>query len=392
MKSLVVILESAADLPRAELDGRTPLAVARCPAAARLASEGLTGVLGKAAGRAPATAEARLAAFCGLDSDAVARVARGPLEAASLDVDTAGYTHAYRGELVTLDNGLLRDGRLKRLTLQETEQLAAAVQQRFDPKRVRVLARAPGRLSVLVRAEGEDLAPGEAPWLLENDEVYELPARGAELQTEMIEKSAEVLARHAINDIRVDLGENPANAIWLWGGGPLARLEPAPLRLHFFTQSAMAAGLARLLDAPVSPLLDPWTAAQPSDVVDADALRAWITACDRVVVYVEAPPEFIRGGAAEKVHLLERMDVLLLQPLIDVFRRVKQRRFLLAAVEAAQPSDPARRAPQPVAVWGSHLEPDAVQHWDEIACRGGSLSERSMNDLSALLLGDPSWP
>lgn len=392
MKSLVVILESAADHPRDELDGRTPLAVARCPAAARIASEGLTGVLGKAAGRGPATAEARLAAFCGLEPDAVARVARGPLEAASLEIDLSGYTHAYRGDLVTLDRGVLRDGYLARLTLQETEHLAAKVQERFDPKRVRLLARAPGRLVVLARAEGADLAPGEAPWLLENDEAYSPPSHGGELLEEMIEKSVESLARHAINDVRVDLGENPANAVWLWGGGPLARLDPSPLRLHFLTQSAMAAGLARLLGAPVEPLLDPWSATQPTDVVDAAALRQWITTCDRFVVYVEAPPEFIRGPASEKVHLLERTDVLLLQPLLEVFRRVKQRRFLLAAVEAALPEDSSRRTPQPIAVWGSHLEPDAVAHWDETSCRAGALTDRTLNDLSALLLGDLSWP
>ncbi len=388
MKSLVVMLENAADRPRAELDGRTPLAVARCPAAARLASEGMSGVLGKAYGRGPSSPEARLAEFGGLDEDSVRFTARGPLEAASMDVDLDGFTHAYRGDFVTLDNGVLRDGRLQRMTLQETAQLAEAVQARFDPTRVRLHALAPARVAALVRAPGEDLARGSAPWRMEREEVIDLPARGSEIMAEMVEKSAQALARHPINDVRVDLGENPANAIWLWGGGPLARLAPPPLRLHVLTQSAMAAGFARLLGAGVEPLLDPWTAAQPSDVVDADAMRRRLAACDRLVVYVEAPDAFLRGPAAEKVHLLERIDVLLLQPLIDVFRRVKQRRFLLLSVDAAGADELDPAIPQPVALWGSHLEPDATAHWDENACRDGALSGLSREAVMSLLMGD----
>ena len=48
MKTVVVIVEGAADVPRKELEGRTPLAVARCPVATRLATEGQCGLLGMA--------------------------------------------------------------------------------------------------------------------------------------------------------------------------------------------------------------------------------------------------------------------------------------------------------------------------------------------------------
>jgi 2,3-bisphosphoglycerate-independent phosphoglycerate mutase len=388
VKSIVVIIENAADLPREELDGRTPLAVARCSAAARLAAEGVTGVLGKAFGRVPTTAEARLAEFSGLDVDAVSRVARGPLEAVSIDADLSGFTHAYRGDFVTLDDGVLRDGRLQRLTLQETAALAAAVQARFDPSRVRLCALAPARVAVLARAPDDDPARGIAPWRVEQEDVVDLPRRGADLMVEMIEKSAEALGRHPINDVRVDLGENPANALWLWGGGPLTRLPPPPLRLCVLTQSAMATGFARRLGAPVEPLLDPWAAAHPGDVVDADAMRHRLDAFDRLLVYVEAPDAFLRGAASEKVRLLERLDVMLTQPLVDLMRRVKQRRFALLSVDAAGADDLDQHVPQPIVIWGSHLEPDATAHWDETTCLGGLLSGLSRDEIRAILSGE----
>ena len=388
MKSIVLIYENAADVPRKELDGRTPLEVARCPAATRLVAEGVGGAFARPSARAPASAESRLAALCGVSEASAALAARGPLEAASLGVDLAAYTHAYCGELVTLDDGRVRDGRLVRLTLQETDALAQAVQKLFDPSRVRLLARAPGRLAVLVRAEGDDLEAGQAPWLLEGEELDLLPGPGAELMGEMLEKSVQALARQTINDVRVDLGENPASAVWLWGGGPLARLGAAPLRTRVWTQSAMAAGLARQLDLPVQPLLDPWLAGQPSDVVDAAAVREWLNEVDRLVVYVEAPPEFHRGSAREKVRLLERMDVLLTQPLLDVFKRVKERRFLLASVEAAVSGDAGRGPPHLLALWGSHMEADTVEHWDETACAAGRLAGASMENVLNRLMGD----
>lgn len=390
MKSVVLVYEDAAGAVQPELDGRTPLEVARCPAATRLVSEGRGGVLGKLAGRAVPTAEVRLAALCGAPPQTAALAARGPLEALALGVDVTGYSHAYRGELVTIDNGALRDSRLVRLTLQETEQFTQEIQKLFDPARVRLVAGAPGRVVVLVRAEGETLLAGQAPWLLEDEILESLPSpRGAELIREMLEKSAQALTRHAINDVRVDLGENPANALWLWGGGSLARLHTTfSGNLLMLTQSAMAAGLARAVGAHVETLADPWSATQTAEVVDRDTLQAWLQEYDRVVVYVESPPELRSGSAEERVRLLERMDVLLTQPLLEVFKWLKERRFALLSVDASVPEEAARRAPQLVALWGSRLEPDAVEHWDEASCKEGGLAGVSVNDLEKMLLGE----
>lgn len=390
MKSVVLIYEDAAGLPQPELDGRTPLEVARCPAATRLVSEGRGGVLGKLPGRAVPTAESRLAALCGVAPQMAAVVARGPLEAVSSGVDVTGYSHAYLGELVTLDNGALRDARLARLTLQETEQFAREIQKLFDPARVRLVAGAPGRVVVLARAEGESFFRGQAPWLFEGEYLEGLPSRrGAELIQEMLERSAQALMRHAINDVRVDLGENPANALWLWGGGPLARTHSGfSGRLLMLTQSAMAAGLARAIGADVEVLPDPWSASQATEVVDRETLQAWLQDYDRVVVYVESPPELRDAPAGERVRLLERMDVLLTQPLLEVFKWLKQRRFALVSVDASVPEESAQRAPQLVALWGSHLEPDAVEHWDEPSCRDGGLAGVPVDDLEKMLLGE----
>lgn len=390
MKSVVLVYEDVAGRSWPELDGRTPLEVARCPAATRLVAEGQGGVLGKPPARAMPTAESRLAALCGVASKSAVLAARGPLEAAALELDIASYTHAYRGDLVTLDNGALRDAELARLTLEETEQFAEAIQKLFDPGRVRLVPAAAGRLVVLVRAEGENLVSGQAPWLLEGEHLEGLPSRrGAEVIQEMLEKSAQALMHHPINEVRVDLGENPANALWLWGGGPLARLHTEfPGTLLMVTQSAMAAGLARAIGAQVAPLLQPWPASQSAEVFDRETLKGWLQEFDRVVVYVEAPPELRSGPAGERVRLLERADVLLTQPLLEVFKWLKERRFALLALEAAVREEASARAPQLFALWGSRLEADGVEHWDEPSCKEGKLAGVAVEELEKMLLGE----
>lgn len=394
MKSVLLVYENAADAPRKDLDGRTPLQVARCAAATRFASEGRCGVLGKPPSGETARAEAVLAALCGVPRDEAWQLTRGPLEAESTGVDWAAFNYAYRGDFVTLDEGVIRDSWLSKLSLQETERLTQAVQAEFDPEQVRLLALAPGHLVVLVQVEDVRQEPGHAPWAVEGEVALSWPAgKRGRLARSIMDKAAAVLTRQTINDVRVDLGENPASALWLWGGGPRRSLPDRfggrPLKAALLTQSAMAAGLGRLLGMKVEPLLDPWAGHNPNDVLDSERLAGLLKEHDLLVVYVEAPAELVRGTPAEKVRMLERMDVLLTQPLLDGVKKIKQRRVALATLDATVgEAELARAVPQPVVLWGAHVDPDAVPRWEEAACARGELAAVDPGDVLGLLSGE----
>lgn len=380
MKSVLLVYENAAGEPAGELDGRTPLQVARCAAATRMASEGRCGMLGGAPAGGTPRVEAMLAALCGVPGADAWRLARGPLEAESAGADWSAYNYAYRGDFITLDGGVIRDSRLSKLSLQEAELLTRSVQGAFDPAAVRFLTLAPGHVVVLVKAEDTKLSPGQAPWAVEGEAEASLPpGRHGKLPRSIMAGAADVLARQTINDVRVDLGENPASALWLWGGGPRVELHERfggrPLKAAMLTQSAMAAGLGRLLGMAVEPLPDPWVGQQPSDVLGAARWARLLKEHDLVVVYVEAPSALLRGPATEKVRLLERMDLLLTAPLFDGVRRIKHRRVAMASLDTtvgeAERERPVR---QPVLLWGAHVEPDAAPRWDEPACAAGALA------------------
>jgi 2,3-bisphosphoglycerate-independent phosphoglycerate mutase len=393
MKSLLLVYENAADEVREELDGRTPLQVARCPAATRLASEGVCGVLGRPPAGEGARAEALLAALLGVPRADAWRLARGPLEAESVGADWNTHNYAYRADMITSEEGVIRDARLARLTRPETDQLTGVLQDALDPLNARIMSVGPGHAVVLVQQDDLRMEPGFAPWLLEGeDEAPQPEGKRAKSMRAIMQCAAHALSQQTINDVRVDLGENPASALWLWGGGGrtelLEKFGGRPLKGVMLTQSAMARGLAMSLGLTVEPLLDPWLASVPSDVVDAARMARLFKEFDIVVVYVEAAIEMIRGPASEKVRFLERMDLLLTGPLLEAAKKVKHRRFVLATLPAAAGRASRSRAPQlPVVVWGAHVNADAVPHWDEAACADGELENVEPVDVFGRLVG-----
>ena len=393
MKSLLLVYENAAAEPMAALDGRTPLQVARCPAATRLAAEGLCGVLAKPPSGEGPRAEALLAALMGVPRADAWRLSRGALEAEAVGADWKAFNFSYRADLVTLDQGVMRDARLARLTALETESLVAALQPELNPMGVRLLPVGAGHAVALMNHADHRLDIGFAPWLLEGmDEAPRPEGRRHKVLREIMTSAAGVLAQQTINHVRVDLGENPASDLWLWGGGPrvelLEKFGGRPLKGVVLTQSAMARGLALSLGLEVRALENPWRVAETPSVVQPDEMAQLFKDFDMVVVYVEAPPELMEGSAGERVRLLERMDLQLTDPLLEAAKRVKHRRVVLATVPAAAPGGwRPRWTSLPVTVWGAHVSPDATARWDEESCEEGELKKVEPMDVFGRLVG-----
>ena len=388
MKHVVVVYEGAADAPQRELEGRTPLQVARCPNAARLAREGRAGWLKAPAREEDHRSEVLLALLCGCSHPEALQLHRGPVEAAALEEDLRGYTHAFRANLVTLDGGQLRESRVGRLSLEETRLLTASVQDAFDPQQVRLLTAAPARVMVLVRSDQEILAPGLHPDLAEGDvELYLPQGKRGELVRRMLEASGRALQKATINDVRVDLGENPATHLWLWGGGRF--YQPGHRAGLVLSNSQLGRGLARLLGMGWHPLRDPWGEDASSLERNAALFAQSLQEADFLLVHVEAPREAGGyGGAVEKVRLLERVDLVLLGPLMRALEQARPCRVALTADNLLVPSGHEAAGRAPVAVWRDGVDQGGVAHWDEPSCREGALGALAPEDLYSITMGE----
>jgi 2,3-bisphosphoglycerate-independent phosphoglycerate mutase len=241
MKTVLVVCEGAADAPRPELEGRTPLQVARCANAERLAREGRSGWMPLPDQPDEQRSEALLALLCGATRPEALQLHRGPLEAAALELETKGYTHAYRGNFVTLDGTQVRESCVGRLSLEETQLLAATVQERFDPAVLRLVPCGPAQVVALLRSEHDPISPGVHPALTDGDlDLYLPQGRKGEWARKVLDESGRVLARLTVNEVRVDLGENPATHLWLWGGGRF--YQPGARMGALLTNSRLARG------------------------------------------------------------------------------------------------------------------------------------------------------
>jgi 2,3-bisphosphoglycerate-independent phosphoglycerate mutase len=184
-----------------------------------------------------------------------------------------------------------------------------------------------------------------------SDEVLKLMLRGEE-----------ILEAHPINDVRRDLGENPATSIWLWGQGRPPSL-PTFSDLFGIRGATIAAvdlirGLARcmgmsVIDVPgATGYLDTNYAGK-----GAAALRA-LDEYDLVVVHVESPDEAGHlGDAAEKVNAIEQVDRHVVAPLLDRLRGLERWRI---AVVPDHPTPVGTRIhsadPPPFCMAGTRIE------------------------------------
>jgi len=84
----------------------------------------------------------------------------------------------------------------------------------------------------VVRGRGaldvETVPPAVAQGLPLEDHAPQGP--DADLLCDVMDSATRLLGRHDVNRVRLDLGENAADRIWLWGGGGRPLLEPFPIR------------------------------------------------------------------------------------------------------------------------------------------------------------------
>ncbi len=160
-----------------------------------------------------------------------------------------------------------------------------------------------------IRLYPPELAVGQ-PWrrALPKSDV------GAALES-LIEQGAKVLEEHPINRVRLDLGENPANMLWLWGGAPKRSARSFTERTGFSGALVSTAFPLRGLAQSLGLL---WTEGPASYEEPAlqRLLKSLLALVDRHdVIYVHFRID--TADPVERLCAMERIDQLLLKPLTE---------------------------------------------------------------------------
>ncbi len=358
MKYAIILPDGAADEPLPQLDGRTPLEAARIPHMNWVAQHGRLGrVVTVPAGFTPGTDVATLVLF-GYDPHACYS-GRAPIEAAARGLTVGPDELIFRCNFVTVLDGRMRDFTAGHITQVEADRLVAdlnALARRAEPA-LRGCAFHSGvsyRNLMIASGAAEMRLICAPPHDIPNQPVADhLPrGRGEERARAIMERARELLRDHAVNRARREQGREPVTDIWLWGQGRPKELTPFAER--FGVHGAVITGVDILRGLAVMMGMKLIEVPGATGYIDTNyagkgeaAVRA-LDEYDLVAVHVEAPDEAGHlGDAAEKVKAIERVDELVVGPVLAALRRHGQWRILIAPDHPTPVSTTAHDATPP---------------------------------------------
>ena len=129
MKYLLILADGAADEPLEELGGKTPLEVAKKPNMDMIAKKGRCGMLKTVDESITPGSDVANMSILGYDPEKY-YTGRGALEALSMGVPFGEDDMAYRCNLVTIENGKMKDFAAGHITSEEGAELFKSLQEK----------------------------------------------------------------------------------------------------------------------------------------------------------------------------------------------------------------------------------------------------------------------
>ncbi|MBN2097576.1 MAG: cofactor-independent phosphoglycerate mutase [Candidatus Omnitrophica bacterium] len=337
MKYIVLVGDGMADYPLEELQGKTPLQVAKTPNMDYIAQSGQVGWARTIPEKmAPASDVANLS-ILGYDPNKFYS-GRGPLEAANMNIDLKDDEVAFRLNLVTCGEGKMLDYSAGHISNKEAHSLIRDLDQQLKTETLRFY---PG-VSYRHLMVAKDLTPSLLkvkcipPHDITGQSIAKNLPRGknADFIIDLMQRGAKFLEHHAVNKVRVDLGESPANSIWLWGQGRRPAM-PKFEDKYGVTGSVISAvdlikGIGKLigleaLDVPgATGYYDTDYSAKAKYGINSLANK------DFVFIHVEAPDEAGHNGDLRaKITAIERFDQQVVGELLSYLKQRSDFRILV---------------------------------------------------------------
>lgn len=385
MKYAIVLPDGAADEPLPQLDGRTPLEAANIPHMDWVAMHGRLGrVVTVPTGFTPGTDVATLS-LLGYDP-AVYYSGRAPIEAAARGLTAGPDELIFRCNFVTIEDGKMKDFTAGHIAQAEADRLIADLNElarRGEP------ALQGCRFHSGVSYRNLMIAGDAATMDLQCAPPHDIPnqplaehwprGRGSERVRTIMARAAELLKDHEVNRVRREEGRPPVSDIWLWGQGRPKKLpafaERFGVRGVVITGVDIIRGLAVMMGMKLIEV-DGATGYIDTNYAGkgAAAVRA-LDEYDLVVVHVEAPDEAGHlGDPRLKVETLERVDELVVGPVLEALRRHGQWRILIAPDHPTPCTTTAHDAtPPPFCFAGTAVKPSGKRAFCEKEAVAGRL-------------------
>lgn len=324
-----------ADYKLDKLSGRTPVEAARTPNLDDITFHGVLGLVNTIPKRFSPGSDIACLSVLGYDPE-VYYTGRAPLESASLGIELGNRDWAVRCNLVTRNNDILEDFSAGHISDNEAKLIIAILNKSMGNDHIRFYAGKSYRNIMVYKGDTDITANCIPPHDIIGKSIKRnLPkGKGSEILTDLMNNSYHLLANHEINKVRVDLGENPANMIWLWGQGK--RPSIIPFKELYGISGAVITGVDLLKGMAIYlgwDIIDvPGATAYLDTDYDAKARYA-IQALenhDIVLIHIEAPDEAgHEGNVHEKVRAIENIDKKIIGPVYEALKKYKEFRMLI---------------------------------------------------------------
>lgn len=228
MKYIVIVPDGMTDQPVEELGGKTPLEAARTTNMDYLAQHGSTGLIQTIPDKMKPGSDIGNMALLGYDPKKY-HTGRAPLEAANLGIELKNDEVAFRCNLVTIVKGEMSDYSAGHIKTEEASLLIDSLNKDINLDDIKfttgngyrhllvLKVRDPRIYCAITTTPPHDI-------LGKNFKSFLPHGPESEMLLKLMERSKEIFLGHSVNQVRIDLGENPANTIWLWGQGTRPKL------------------------------------------------------------------------------------------------------------------------------------------------------------------------
>ncbi|MFA5093374.1 MAG: cofactor-independent phosphoglycerate mutase [Candidatus Omnitrophota bacterium] len=337
-KYIVLVADGMADYPIEELGMRTPLEAARTPNMDFIAQNGMLGQAKTIPDKMTPASDVANLSIIGYDPRKYYS-GRAPLEAANLGIELEDDDVAFRCNLITATGDILLDYSAGHIKSKESEKLIKFLDQKLGTNKIRFFPGISYRHLVLIK-RGAELNLQNLKCLPPHDIIGQSIKRNlpkgdnANVIIELMEDSRQLLESQEINLVRLDLKENPANMIWLWGQGKKPSI-PKFIDKFGLTGSVISAvdlikGLGRILGLDVINVPGATGYYDTDYLGKANAAIKSLKDKDFVFVHVEAPDEAGHNGdLREKITAIERFDQLIVGTILEYCKTIEDFKILV---------------------------------------------------------------
>lgn len=390
-----------ADHPVARLGGKTLLQYADTPNMDMLARTGRTGRLTTIPDGFQPGSEVANTAILGYDLNQVYE-GRGPLEAASIGYEMRPDDLALRCNIITLENGLIKNHHGDHLTTEDSDVLIKHLNKCLGNDNIHFITGTQYRHLLIIRNGNKHIEcapphdhPNE-PWrnlMVKPEKGWEEPNEDGRMSAQ---ETADIINK-LITESQYYLAQKQSQckkleclSIWPWGGGyrpkmkPLSEIYPQVKSGSVISAVDLIRGIGHYAGLRIIKVKGATGLANTNYEGKTQAALEALRTDDFVFLHIEASDEAGHDGDLDlKLKTIENLDKRVVGP---IFKEISTWNDTPVCI-AVLPDHPTPveirthiNEPVPFLIWYPGIIPDEVQTYNEVSCVSGSYGLLHLNE------------